>query len=37
LLGLNVLKVLRLGAVEIEFAVGVLNLEAAAERVLEPT
>jgi hypothetical protein len=37
LLGQNVLKVLQLGAIKIEFFVGVLNLEAAGERVLEPT
>jgi hypothetical protein len=37
LLAKHVLKVLQLGAIEIVFVVGVLNLEAAAERFLEPT
>jgi hypothetical protein len=37
LLAKNVLKVLQPRAIEIEFVVGVLNLEAAAEQPLEPT
>jgi hypothetical protein len=37
LLAKNVLEVLQLGAIEIEFVVGVFNLEAAAEQPLEPT